>query len=234
MKIIPAIDLMDGKVVRLLKGDPQTKKIYSNNPCKTAQMWENQGADMIQFVDLDAALGLGSNLLTIKKAIKKLSIPALIAGGLRNEQLINHALELSSGIILGTIPFTNKKLLHKFIEYKNKIIISVDQISNNIVINGWKKHTNIKLLEGTKRLIQYGFSNFLLTNVEKDGTLQGIDLGVFYDICKINSIRIFAAGGISNLNDIKKLKKIRIYAIVLGKALYEGLLTIDSAKKICR
>ncbi len=232
MKIIAAIDLMDGKVVRLSKGDPLTKKIYSDNPYQVAQMWENQGADMIQFVDLDAALGLGSNLLTIKNTIKKLHTPTLIAGGLRNEQLINDALSISSYIILGTIPFTNKKLLSKFIHNKNQIIISVDQVSNNIVIEGWKKNTTIKLIDGVKNFISLGFSNFLLTNVEKDGMLQGIEIHAFSEICKIDSINVFAAGGISNTTDIMNLKKIHVYAVVLGKSLYEGILDISSVKKI--
>ncbi|MCY3976113.1 MAG: 1-(5-phosphoribosyl)-5-[(5-phosphoribosylamino)methylideneamino] imidazole-4-carboxamide isomerase [Thaumarchaeota archaeon] len=233
MKIIPAIDLMNKKVVRLLKGNPDTKKIYSDDPYKIAKMWENQGADMIQFVDLDAALGLGSNLSIIKKTIDKLTIPSLIAGGLRNEHLIREALELSSGIILGTVPFTNKKLLQKFVDYKDKIIISIDQISRIIVINGWKNKTNIKISEGMKDLIKFGFSNFLLTNVEKDGTLEGIDIDLFYDVCKINSTHIFAAGGISNLNDVKKLENANVAGIVLGKVLYEGLLTINDIKKTC-
>ncbi len=232
MKIIAAIDLMGGKVVRLSKGDPKTKKIYNDDPYKVAQMWEKNGADMIQFVDLDAALGLGSNLLTIKHIVNKLSVPTLIAGGLRNEQLIHDALRSSTYIILGTVPFTNQKLLRKFVHDKNKIIISVDQISNNIVIDGWKKNTNIKIIDGVKNFIEFGFSNFLLTNVDKDGTLQGVDLNIFSDICKINSIKVFAAGGISSLNDIANLKKIQVHAIILGKSLYEGLLDIASVKKI--
>ena len=100
MKVIPAIDLMDGKVVRLVKGDPKNKTVYSNNPVETAKKWENAGADTLHVVDLDATLGTGSNLKLIKKIIQNISIPIQVAGGLRNEEIINDVLSFASKVTL--------------------------------------------------------------------------------------------------------------------------------------
>lgn len=111
MKVIPAIDLMDGQVVRLVQGRPENKTIYSNNPLEIAQKWEKQGADMLHIVDLDATLSLGTNLELIKKITKNVSIPVQVAGGLRSESLISTALDFANRIVLGTLAFKEKHLL---------------------------------------------------------------------------------------------------------------------------
>ena len=114
MKVIPAIDLMDGKVVRLVKGDPRNKTIYSNNPVETAKKWEDKGADLLHVVDLDATLGLGSNLKIIKKIGEKISIPIQVAGGLRDEDIINDVLSFAQKAVIGTLAFKKKKFCLKF------------------------------------------------------------------------------------------------------------------------
>ena len=233
MKIIPAIDLMNGNVVRLLKGNPKNKKIYSHSPSDIIKKWIDAGADMIQFVDLDATLGIGSNLDLIKKLTIDITIPFSVAGGLRTENIIYNVLQFSPYIILGTISFSNQKLLQKLLPYKNNIIISIDSKFDNIVIDGWKKNTGIKLFDGINYFIKLGFYKFLLTNVEKDGTLLGTDLSVYKQVHNIKNIQIFAAGGISSLSDIINLNEMNIYGIILGKAIYENLITIEDAKKLC-
>ncbi len=116
MKIIPAIDLMDGKVVRLVKGNPENKTVYSDNPLEIAKKWKSAGADMIHLVDLDATLGMGSNKEQIRKIVSDVSIPVQVAGGLRDEQTINETLNFASRIVLGTIAFKNKKVLQTVLE----------------------------------------------------------------------------------------------------------------------
>jgi len=116
MKIIPAIDLMEGKVVRLFRGDAEQKSIYSDEPIKIAKQWETSGADLIHLVDLDAALGRGSNWELVKKIVKELSIPIQVAGGLRNEAIITEALSIASKVVLGTLAFKNKQLLKKLLQ----------------------------------------------------------------------------------------------------------------------
>ena len=115
MKVIPAIDLMNGQVVRLYKGDPKQKTVYSDDPVEIAKKWEANGADMLHIVDLDATLGIGSNLEMIKKILKEITIPVEVAGGLRDESLILDVIKISNRIVIGTLAFKNKKLLFQLI-----------------------------------------------------------------------------------------------------------------------
>ncbi len=143
MKIIPAIDLMDGKVVRLFKGDPKKQTVYSDKPLEIAKKWEDAGADMIHLVDLDATLGKGSNLELIESIVNKISIPIQVAGGLRDESKIVKVLGFSSRIVLGTLAFKDKEILKKILSKfgKERIVISVDHIDGIIVVEGWQKNT---------------------------------------------------------------------------------------------
>ena len=234
MKIIPAIDLMDGKVVRLYKGDPKQKTVYSDNPIEIAKKWEKNGADMLHIVDLDATLGLGSNLGIIKKIIQHVSIPIEVAGGLREESFVIDIAQICNRVVIGTLAFkeieTLKKLQKKL--GSEKIVISVDHKDGEIVINGWQKGTGINLIEGIKEFLEMGFSEFLLTNVTRDGTLEGPDLEFLEQACSLDNANVIASGGISNLNDIIRVKEKNSYGVILGKALYENKISIEEAKKI--
>ena len=234
MKIIPAIDLMDGKVVRLVKGDPVNKTIYSNKPLEIAKKWERAGADRIHIVDLDATLGIGSNFQIIKKIAKEVSIPVHIGGGLRDEDKISEVLSVAQKVVLGTIAFRNKGILSQMLKKfgRNRIIISVDQINGKIVINGWKQSTGVDLVTGIQDLVKLGLSEFLLTSVERDGTLQGPDLESLSKACSIKNTKIIASGGISNLQDILDVKKCGAFGIILGKALYEGKISIEEVSAL--
>ena len=234
MKIIPAIDLMDGQVVRLLKGDPKQKTVYSENPVEVAKTWENEGADMLHIVDLDATLGLGSNLSTIKKILEEISIPVEVAGGLRDESLILDVAKISTRVVIGTLAFKNKELVKKLLSIlgPEKIVISVDHIDGEIVIHGWQDKTGFELINSIKKFLNLGFSEFLLTNVSRDGTLEGPDLDFLEQACKLSNANVIASGGISNVNDVKEVKRKNAFGVILGKALYENKITIEEAKKI--
>ncbi len=233
MKIIPAIDLMSGQVVRLYKGDPTQKTVYSDNPLKIAKQWESNGADMLHLVDLDATLGLGSNLSLIKKIIKEISIPIQVAGGLRDESVIIDMAKISSRIVLGTLAFKDKSTLKKLLSNlgSQKIVISVDHKNGEIVINGWQNKTGINLIDAMQEFLTMGFSEFLLTNVSRDGTLNGPDLKFLEQACRLNNANVIASGGISNINDIKDVKQKNAFGVILGKALYENKISIEEAKK---
>jgi len=234
MKIIPAIDLMEGKVVRLFRGSAEQKTIYNNDPIKVAKKWETAGADLIHLVDLDATLGRGSNWELVKKIVKELSIPVQIAGGLRNEITITEVLNIAPKVVLGTLAFENKQLLVKLLSDfgSDRIVISVDHIDGNIVVDGWQKNTGINLIDGINDFMEMGFSEFLLTNVNRDGTLQGPDLEFLKKACNINGTKIIASGGISKIDDIIQVKKCNAYGVILGKALYENKISIEETKKI--
>ena len=234
MKIIPAIDLMEGRVVRLTKGDPENKTIYSNNPLEIAKKWEKANADRIHIVDLDATLGRGSNFQIIKKIAQEVSIPLHIAGGLRNEDKINDVLSFAQKAVLGTFAFKNKEILPQILKKfgRDRIIISVDQLNGKIVINGWKQDTGIDLIMGIENFVKLGFSEFLLTSVERDGTLQGPDLESLSKACGIKGAKIIASGGISNLQDIIDVKKCGSFGVILGKALYEKKISIEEVSAL--
>ena len=234
MKVIPAIDLMNGQVVRLYKGDPKQKTVYSDNPIKIAKKWEANGADMLHLVDLDATLGIGSNLEMIKKILKEITIPVEVAGGLRDESLILDVIKISNRIVIGTLAFKNKELLKKLLLSlsSEKIVISVDHMDGEIVIHGWQDKTGIKLIDSIKEFLEIGFTEFLLTNVRKDGTMEGPDLEFLEQACNLENANIIASGGISNVNDVNNVKEKNAFGVILGKALYENKITIEEAKKI--
>jgi len=234
MKIIPAIDLMNGQVVRLYKGDPKQKTVYSDNPVEIAKKWEANGADMLHIVDLDATLGIGSNISIIKKILKEISIPVEVAGGLRDETLILDVAKISSRVVIGTLAFKDKELLKKLLLSlgSEKIVISVDHIDGKIVIHGWQDKTEIKLIDAIKEFLEMGFTEFLLTNVSRDGTLEGPDLEFLEQACRLSNANVIASGGVSSVNDIKDVKEKNAFGVILGKALYENKISIEEAKKI--
>ena len=234
MKIIPAIDLMNEEVVRLYKGDPNQKTVYSDNPIEIAKRWESNGADMLHLVDLDATLGIGSNLLLIKKIIKEISIPIQVAGGLRDESIIVDMAKISSRVVLGTLAFRDKLTLKKLLSDlgSQKIVISVDHKDGEIVINGWQKRTGIQLIKAMQEFITMGFSEFLLTNVSRDGTLNGPDLKFLEQACQLNNVNVIASGGISNITDVQNVKQKNAFGVILGKALYENKISIEEAKQL--
>jgi len=234
MKIIPAIDLMNGQVVRLYKGDPKQKTVYGDNPVEIAKKWEANGADMLHIVDLDATLGIGSNLSIIKKILKEISIPVEVAGGLRDESLILDVVKISNRVVIGTLAFKDKELLKKLLLSlgSEKIVISVDHIDGEIVIHGWQDRTGIKLIDAIREFLEMGFTEFLLTNVNRDGTMAGPDLEFLEQACNLDKTNVIASGGISNVDDVKDVKEKNAFGVILGKALYENKISIEEAKKI--
>ncbi len=234
MKIIPAIDIMDGQVVRLYKGDPIQKTIYSDNPIEIAKKWEQKGADMLHIVDLDATLDMGSNLSIIKKIIENVSVPVEVAGGLRDESIVMDTAQISARVVIGTLAFKDKITLKKLLENlgSKKIVISVDHKDGEIVIHGWQKRTGVKLIDAIKDFLAMGFSEFLLTNVNLDGTLEGPDLNFLEQACKLENANVIASGGISNVKDVLDVKEKNSFGVILGKALYENKISIQEAKEV--
>ncbi len=233
MKIIPAIDLMNGQVVRLYKGDPSQKTVYSDDPVEIARQWESAGADILHLVDLDATLGMGSNLDMIKKILDAVSISVEVAGGLRSRSLAMEMAKVSERIVLGTLAFKEKSLLKSLLSElgPEKIVISVDHKDGEIVIHGWQKGTGIQLISAMKEFLDMGFTEFLLTNVSRDGTLEGPDLEFLEQACLLPNANVIASGGISDVNDVKDVKQKNPFGVILGKAMYEDKVSIEEAKE---
>ena len=234
MKVIPAIDLMEGQVVRLFKGDPKQKTVYSSNPVEVAKKWASDGADILHIVDLDATLGLGSNLELIKKMSNAVSIPVEIAGGLRTESVILDVVNSCQRVVVGTLAFKDKKLLRNLLHSlgPDRIVISVDHKDGDIVIHGWQDNTGVDLIDAINEFLDMGFTEFLLTNVSRDGTMMGPDLKFLEQACNLGGANVIASGGISNLKDVEDVKTKNPFGVILGKALYENKISIKEAKTI--
>jgi len=234
MMVIPAIDLLDGKVVRLVKGDPDSKTVYSDNPVEVAERWAAEGAEMLHIVDLDAALQTGNNnRKMIYKIAASTQIPVQAAGGIRSVEIMNEMLKKVNKIVLGTIAFQQPDLIGKMIKKKKeRIVLAVDHRDRMVVVNGWKEKTNFSIQKAIYDFQAAGISEFLLTSVEKDGTLSGPDFSSLRHASAFPGIKIIASGGVSNLEDILRARTVGCSSIILGKALYDRRISIAHARAL--
>ncbi len=239
MLIIPAIDLKDGCVVRLVRGNLDDVKVYSKDPIKTAKHWVKQGAELIHLVDLDgASTGSAKNLDIVKNIIGEISVPVQFGGGVRNIGTIEMLFGLGvSRVVLGTKAVEDNNFLKKvFQKFKDKIIVSIDAKDGKVLIKGWQegyKNLDAVVLAGT--LKDMGFSELIYTDVSKDGTLTGPNIKGIKSLWKETGMKIIASGGISSLEDISRLgllKENGVTGIIVGKALYEGKFTLMQALKL--
>lgn len=235
MKVLAAIDIMKGDVVRLTKGDQSTKKVYSNDPVQVAKKWAKDGADMLHIVDLDAALGNeSSNLSIISEILHSVNIPIQIGGGIRNTETFERIVKMGfSKIVVGTMAYRNVnelRLLSK--NYGDKIVISLDEINGKVMIEGWKSSSDYKVEDAINKFNKLGISNFLLTSIIKDGTLSGPDIVTLNSINTDRKSKIIASGGISSLVDVLRVRSIGCDGVILGKALYEERLDIKKVKAV--
>lgn len=235
MKVLAAIDIMKGDVVRLTKGDQSTKKVYSNDPVQVAKKWAKDGADMLHIVDLDAAFGNeSSNLSIISEILDSVNIPIQIGGGIRNTEIFEKIVKMGfSKIVVGTMAYRNVnelRLLSK--NYGDKIVISLDEINGKVMIEGWKSSSDYKVEDAINKFNELGISNFLLTSIIKDGTLSGPDIVTLNSINTDRKSKIIASGGISSLVDVLRVRSIGCDSVILGKALYEERLDIKKVKAI--
>lgn len=232
MKIIPAIDLMDGEVVRLLRGDPGRRTVYGSDPLAVALRWQEEGADMLHIVDLDATLGSGSNMKHIKRIAAEVEIPVQIAGGLRDVPSILDAANTASRVVVGTIAFRDRPALAEVLEELGpaRLVISVDHRAGDVAVDGWREAAGVNVIEAVRDLVDSGFSEFLVTEISRDGTMRGPELEHLSQICTIPGVNAIASGGVSGMDDVHRIRKIDPSGVILGKALYEGRLTVREAK----
>ncbi|MFQ5921116.1 MAG: 1-(5-phosphoribosyl)-5-[(5-phosphoribosylamino)methylideneamino]imidazole-4-carboxamide isomerase, partial [Nitrososphaerales archaeon] len=231
MKIIPAVDLLDGKVVRLVKGDPRQKIVYSDDPVKTAKTWESEGADALHVVDLDAALAQGSNAGILEEISSAVSIPVQAAGGIRSPDLARRTLAKVGRIVLGTLAYRNPAGVEELVKEfgSDRVVVAVDQVQGKVMIDGWRSSSGTDLIDAIKKFEKMGVRHFLLTSIERDGTLLGPDVDILKKACRAGNVSIIASGGISGSEDILKVKETGAYAAILGKALYDGKINIRDA-----
>jgi phosphoribosylformimino-5-aminoimidazole carboxamide ribotide isomerase len=236
LNIIPAIDILEGQVVRLVKGKLQNKIVYSDNPIEIAEKLETQGADIIHIVDLDATLTTGwnnnkNNTEIILKIIDTIKIPVQVAGGIRSVDAIKKMFEKKAEkIVIGTLAYKHPQVLQQLSKDKvEKIVISIDQNKGIVMIDGWRQPSGFKVIEAIKFFMAKGVKEFLLTTVDRDGTLNGPDLDTLSYASNVNGAKIIASGGISSIEDIIRVKNIGCSAVILGKAIYDGKIDVKKA-----
>ena len=236
MNIIPAIDILEGQVVRLVKGELQNKIVYSDNPIEIAEKLETQGAEIIHVVDLDATLTTGwnnnqNNTEIILKIIDTIKIPVQVAGGIRSMDAINKMFEKKAEkIVIGTLAYKNPQVLQQLSKDKvEKIVISIDQNKGIVMIDGWRQPSGFKVIEAIKFFMAKGIKEFLLTTVDRDGTLNGPDLDTLSYASNVNGAKIIASGGISSIEDMIRVKNIGCSAVILGKSIYDGKIDVKKA-----
>ena len=234
MKIIPAVDIMGGEVVRLRRGNPASRTVYGSDPLEMAKRWQEAGADMLHVVDLDAALEAGSNREAVGRIASGLKIPVQAAGGLRSERDAAAAAGAASRIVLGTLAFRDRRALGRLLDTlgPERVVVSVDHIDGMIAIRGWQEKTTIPLRDAMRDLTDLGITEFLLTDVGRDGMLEGPDTESLREACRFDA-NIIASGGVSGIEDIRTLRRIGPYGAILGRALYEGMITVEEAVAAC-
>ena len=238
MKLIPAIDLMNGKCVRLFKGDFNKRKDFSKEPHEQAQFWESEGAECIHIVDLDAAKsGNPSNDKTIKEIVKTINIPIQIGGGIRSqeriEQLFSYGIDK---VIMGTSAIENKALVKELSnKFPGRIIVGIDAKEGKVSTRGWLEQSNILATDLVKEFSSFKISSFIVTDINTDGTLEGTNENFIRNILNITDIPVIASGGIGSISDLLSLIKFEsfgLYGVIVGKALYENKFTINEANKV--
>ena len=236
MNIYPAIELRDGKVVRLYQGDYDQMTVYQEDPVDVARSFKAAGADYLHLVDLDGAKdGELVNFDTIKAIVEDVDMFVEVGGGIRDEERIKQYLDLGVGrVILGTIAVKDREFLEKMVSvYGERIAVGVDARNGRVAINGWKEITDIDSFEFCEYLRDIGVKAVIYTDISRDGGLQGTNMEVYRKLQEIQGLEITASGGISFIEEIAELKNVTAAAI-LGKALYSGLIDLAQAVEMAK
>jgi phosphoribosylformimino-5-aminoimidazole carboxamide ribotide isomerase len=238
MLIIPAIDIIGSNVVRLEQGDFNKEKVYPLDPLEAAKTWEKKGARFLHIVDLDGAReGKVKNAGVIVNIIKTINIPCEVGGGLRETSDIEYFLKKGAArVVIGTKAFENFDYLGKLVlKFDDKIVVSVDFSGNKVMTKGWQEKTDLEPMAAIREMRTMGVKTIVVTDISVDGTLMGPKIERLKEILETVNISVIASGGVSSLEDIKKLKKIKnknLEGIIIGKALYEGNIDLSEAIKI--
>lgn len=237
MNIFPAIDLFDGKAVRLLKGDYNQMTVYSDNPSEFAQDFEKQCAKFIHIVDLEGAKdGTTPNLDTIKDIIKSCNLFVEVGGGIRSMAVIDEY--ISAGVdrvILGTAAVNDEEFLIEAVKkYGDKIAVGVDIKDGYVAIKGWTEKSEFSCFDFCEKMQNIGVKTLICTDISKDGAMQGTNHELYKSLSEKFSMNITASGGVSSIEDVKKLAELNIYGAIIGKAYYTGAISIKEAIEVAK
>ena len=236
MFVIPAIDLKEGRCVRLLQGRKEDATVYSDDPVATALKWQAAGAKRLHVVDLDGAFtGSQANLDSILRIRKAITMEIEVGGGIRDAARVDKLLgEGIDSVILGTIAVENPGLVKEVCNrYPGRVMVGIDAKSGDVAVKGWVEVTSVKAKELALRMQAVGCSGIIYTDIAKDGMLSGPNLEAVEDMVGSLAIPVIASGGISSIEDIKNLLKIDgLWGAITGKAIYSGTLDLREAIKL--
>jgi phosphoribosylformimino-5-aminoimidazole carboxamide ribotide isomerase len=235
MIIYPAIDLQDGKCVRLTKGDFEQQTVYSRSPIEQAKAFEDIGFKFLHVVDLDRTIHKEkSNLKTIKEIIQNTGLKVQVGGGLRSKETIEEVIDLGvENAVMGTAAVNNPDLLIELAQkYKNKISVGLDVRDKMIALKGWKDQTEISCFDFLETIKNLPLKSIIFTDINKDGMKQGVNIEDTLKMAEGSNIPVTASGGVSSIEDIKTIKaKKKISGLVVGKAIYDGLIDLNELVK---
>jgi phosphoribosylformimino-5-aminoimidazole carboxamide ribotide isomerase len=236
LKIIPAIDLIDGKCVRLTQGDYAQKKVYNQNPLEVAKEFEASGIKYLHLVDLDGAKSSGIvNWKVLKQISSQTKLKIDFGGGIKSDKDLEIAFENGANQLnVGSIAVRNKELFLSWLQKygSEKIILSADVKNEEIAISGWQENSGINLFDFLNDYLEQGVKHVVCTDVSKDGTLQGTAIELYNKILKqFPAIKLIASGGISKIEDVEELSKTPISGVIIGKAIYENKIKLHELRK---
>ena len=235
MEILPAIDLLDGRCVRLYQGDYQQSQIYHENPVEVARQWADQGATRLHLVDLDGAkVGQPVNLAAIEAIIRAVDIPVQVGGGLRDRASVIKLLEIGVGrVILGTVAVEQPELVASLCkEFPQQIVIGIDARNGKVATRGWLETSPVEATDLAQKMEKLGAAAIIYTDIHRDGTLVGPNLDALREIAAPLEIPVIASGGVSALRDLLSLLSLEplgVKGVIVGKALYTGDVDLKEA-----
>jgi len=232
MLVIPAVDILGGKCVRLFRGDPNRNKIYYDNPLEAAQLFEKQGAELIHVIDLDSALGSGQNIEEITRILDNTSVKVQIGGGIRSIQKADQLLKIGAyRIIFGTAAVKNpgvvKEAVHCF--GSETIAIAIDEKDGKVAVHGWTNKSDLDYLELAQSFESMDVGALIFTPISVDGTLKGPQIEKTLNLVEAVDVPVIASGGVAKLEDLVALTKTGVEGVVVGTAIYEQKFTIKEA-----
>ncbi|ADG81707.1 1-(5-phosphoribosyl)-5-[(5-phosphoribosylamino)methylideneamino]imidazole-4-carboxamide isomerase [Thermincola potens] len=235
MLIIPAIDLRNGKCVRLVEGRLDRETIYSDDPAEMARKWAAKGARFLHLVDLDGAFaGEPKNVEAVRKIIAAVDIPAELGGGIRNMDTIDMYLDMGlNRVILGTAAISDSRLVEKACaRYGERIVLGIDARDGYVAVEGWDQTAAKKAVDLGREMKDLGVTRIIYTDIKRDGTLKGPNLESTREMAEATGLKVIASGGVSSLEDLIAVSQLEPYgveAVITGKALYDGRIDLEEA-----
>lgn len=235
MEVIPAIDLLDGKCVRLYQGDYNQAAIFNDNPVEVARQWQAEGATRLHVVDLDGAkAGKSVNLAVIEAIAKAIDIPVQVGGGLRDRTGVSRLLDTGvQRAILGTIAVENPELVTQLCsEFPNQIVVGIDARNGKVATRGWLETSEVNAIDLAQQMTKQGVAAIIYTDIHRDGTLSGPNIETLRELAESITIPVIASGGVSSLTDLfslLSLESVGVTGAIVGKAIYTGDLSLKEA-----